>query len=93
MVNLILRKRAQIAGLTVDERERLSPHGLRAGFITEAYLKGALRAGLYRIHPARDEGDGCCGWLGDHRLWSAMSSSRHSMPRMVKPRVARSSMS
>jgi integrase len=39
---LILRRRARIAQLTVDERERLSPHGLRAGFITEAYLKGAL---------------------------------------------------
>ena len=38
----ILRRRAEIAGLTVDEKERLSPHGLRAGFITEAYLRGAL---------------------------------------------------
>lgn len=37
----ILRRRAEIAHLTVDERERLSPHGLRAGFITEAYLRGA----------------------------------------------------
>jgi integrase len=31
-----------MARLTVDGTERLSPHGLRAGFITEAYLKGAL---------------------------------------------------
>ncbi|WP_458098103.1 tyrosine-type recombinase/integrase [Roseomonas sp. WA12] len=38
----ILRRRAEMARLTVDETERLSPHGLRAGFITEAYLKGAL---------------------------------------------------
>ncbi|PHK92987.1 Site-specific recombinase XerD [Roseomonas rosea] len=38
----ILRRRATLARLTVDETERLSPHGLRAGFITEAYLKGAL---------------------------------------------------
>jgi site-specific recombinase XerD len=38
----ILRRRAEMARLTVDEAERLSPHGLRAGFITEAYLKGAL---------------------------------------------------
>ena len=38
----ILRRRAAEAGLTVDEGERLSPHGLRAGFITEAYLNGAL---------------------------------------------------
>lgn len=38
----ILRRRADGAGLTVDAAERLSPHGLRAGFITEAYLHGAL---------------------------------------------------
>ena len=38
----ILRRRAELAGLLVHESERLSPHGLRAGFITEAYLKGAL---------------------------------------------------
>ena len=38
----ILRARAKEAGLTVDPGERLSPHGLRAGFITEAYLNGAL---------------------------------------------------
>jgi integrase len=38
----ILRRRAALAGLTVHETERLSPHGFRAGFITEAYLNGAL---------------------------------------------------
>lgn len=38
----ILRRRAAAAGLTVHPNERLSPHGLRAGFITEAYLRGAL---------------------------------------------------
>ena len=38
----ILRARAREAGLEVDPGERLSPHGLRAGFITEAYLHGAL---------------------------------------------------
>ena len=38
----ILRRRAAAVGLTVDAGERLSPHGLRAGFITEAYLHGAL---------------------------------------------------
>lgn len=38
----ILRARARKAGLEVDPAERLSPHGLRAGFITEAYLNGAL---------------------------------------------------
>ena len=38
----ILRRRAALAGLAVHPSERLSPHGLRAGFITEAYLRGAL---------------------------------------------------
>ena len=30
-----------MAGLTVASAERLSPHGLRAGFVTEAYRAGA----------------------------------------------------
>jgi integrase len=38
----ILGRRAQQADLTVDDGERLSPHGMRAGYITEAYLNGAL---------------------------------------------------
>ncbi len=38
----ILRARAAAAKLTVDATERLSPHGLRAGLITEASLNGAL---------------------------------------------------
>lgn len=38
----ILRRRAALASLTVPDGERLSPHGMRAGFITEAYLNGAL---------------------------------------------------
>ena len=38
----ILRRLAARAGLAVEASERLSPHGLRAGFITEAYLHGAL---------------------------------------------------
>ena len=38
----ILRRQAAGVGLTVHDTERLSPHGLRAGFITEAYLNGAL---------------------------------------------------
>jgi integrase len=40
-VHTILRHRAGLAKLTVHENERLSPHGLRAGLITEAYLAGA----------------------------------------------------
>jgi integrase len=38
----ILRVRAGAAKLTVAATERLSPHGLRAGMITEATLNGAL---------------------------------------------------
>ena len=38
----ILRARAAAAQLTVLATERLSPHGLRAGMITEASLNGAL---------------------------------------------------
>ena len=38
----ILLQRAARAKLTVHESERLSPHGLRAGFITEAYSAGAV---------------------------------------------------
>lgn len=40
-IRQILRKRAAAAGLSVPEAERLSPHGLRAGFVTEAYAAGA----------------------------------------------------
>jgi integrase len=40
-VRQILRKRAAIAGLVLPKGERLSPHGLRAGFITQAYINGA----------------------------------------------------
>ena len=40
-VRAILRRRAGQAGLRVEAGERLSPHGLRAGFVTEAYIAGA----------------------------------------------------
>ncbi|MDR3418808.1 MAG: site-specific integrase [Nevskia sp.] len=40
-VRQILRRRAVLAGLEVPPGERLSPHGLRAGFVTEAYMAGA----------------------------------------------------
>jgi integrase len=38
----IVRRRAEQAKLTVDDSERLSPHGMRAGYIVEAYLNGGL---------------------------------------------------
>jgi integrase len=37
----VLLRRAAQAKLTVHGSKRLSPHGLRAGFVTEAYLAGA----------------------------------------------------
>ena len=40
-VRRILLRRARQAGLTVHVSERLSPHGLRTGFVTEAYMAGA----------------------------------------------------
>ncbi|GAN80408.1 site-specific integrase [Acidocella aminolytica] len=40
-VRRILLRRAAIAHITMSGSERLSPHGLRAGFITEAYQAGA----------------------------------------------------
>lgn len=40
-VRRILLRRAKQAGLTVHATERLSPHGLRAGFVTEANAAGA----------------------------------------------------
>ncbi|MCB4825381.1 site-specific integrase [Roseicella aerolata] len=40
-VGHILKRRAAAAGLTVGALERLSAHGLRAGFVTEAYQAGA----------------------------------------------------
>lgn len=40
-VRQILAKRAKLAGLEPGSGERLSPHGLRAGFITQAYINGA----------------------------------------------------
>lgn len=35
------RRRAALAGLAVHASKRLSLHGLRAGFVTEARLRGA----------------------------------------------------
>ena len=49
----ILRARARGAGLEADPGERLSPHGLRAGFITEAYLHGALDEQAAASRPRR----------------------------------------
>ena len=39
-VRLIFNHRVGLAGLAVDAFERLSPHAMRVGFITEAYHRG-----------------------------------------------------
>jgi integrase len=39
--DILLRHGAAAARFTVEAGERLSPHGLRAGFVTEAHLAGA----------------------------------------------------
>lgn len=40
-IGRILRRRAAAAGLDADAYERITPHGFRAGFITDAYRAGA----------------------------------------------------
>jgi integrase len=45
-VRTILLRHATAAGLTVGALERLSPHGLRAGFVTEAYQAGVADAAI-----------------------------------------------
>ncbi|MEN3177594.1 tyrosine-type recombinase/integrase [Gluconobacter sp. OJA] len=40
-VRQVLLRRARVAGLKVPSGERLSPHGLRAGFVTEAFRANA----------------------------------------------------
>jgi integrase len=40
-VRLILQKRAVMAGITGTQLEPVTPHGLRAGFVTQSYLAGA----------------------------------------------------
>ena len=40
-VRQILRRRAEACGLVAEGGMHLSPHGLRAGFVTEAYRAGA----------------------------------------------------
>ena len=52
----ILRRRAAV-GLAVHDTERLSPHGLRAGFITEAYLERRARRAGRAPRPAERPGD------------------------------------
>ncbi len=39
-VRQILLKRASLAGIKSTLMEPISPHGLRAGFVTEAYRRG-----------------------------------------------------
>jgi len=53
-VRRILLHRAALAGLEVAMTERLSPHGLRAGFITQAHLNGASEEAIMAQARHRD---------------------------------------
>jgi integrase len=53
-VRRILLDRAALAGLEVAMAERLSPHGLRAGFITQAHLNGASEEAIMAQARHRD---------------------------------------
>jgi integrase len=53
-VRTILAARVKMAGLTVDNLDRLSPHALRVGFITEAYDKGVRDEDIMRHTRHRD---------------------------------------
>jgi integrase len=53
-VRRFLLHRAALAGLAVAISERLSPHGLRAGFITQAHLNGASEEAIMAQARHRD---------------------------------------
>jgi integrase len=53
-VRRILAHRAQMAGLEIEGFERLSPHALRVGFISEAYGKGVRDEDIMRHTRHRD---------------------------------------
>jgi integrase len=38
---LILRKRAALAGIKGTQLKLVTPHGVRAGFVTQSYLAGS----------------------------------------------------
>ncbi len=53
-VRQILARRAEIAGIEASAAGRLSPHGLRSGFITEAHHLGVREAEIQRHVRHRD---------------------------------------
>ncbi len=53
-VRQILRRRGERAGFAPDILARLTPHGLRSGFITEAYLGGVREEEIRRHVRHRD---------------------------------------
>jgi integrase len=53
-VRRILLSRAARAGLEVAPSGRLSPHGLRTGFITQAHLNGASEEAIMAQARHRD---------------------------------------
>ncbi|MCB8877063.1 tyrosine-type recombinase/integrase [Acidisoma silvae] len=52
----ILRRRAALVGLEAPAGERLSPHGMRAGFIVKAYATGASDGDVMAHARQRDRG-------------------------------------
>ena len=59
----ILLKRAKLAGITVPAGERLSPHGLRAGFVTEALWPAPATSRSWRT-PAMPTSRRCAAMCG-----------------------------
>lgn len=53
-VRQILRRRGEMAGVAPEILGRLTPHGLRSGFITEAYLGGVREEEIRRHVRHRD---------------------------------------
>lgn len=74
-IRYILRKRAMEAGLEVGRHERLSPHGLRAGFVTEAYKAGARDEEIME-HTRHRDADTMRGYIRRAKLISASPATR-----------------
>ncbi len=75
----------------MHESERLSPHGLRAGFITEAYLRGALDEQVSWEVEARESRVSRAVIIDLQRLRSGLSAAANAQAtltaRQAKPGV------
>ena len=82
-VRHILLSRARLAKLTVHASERLSPHGLRAGFITEAYLAAAPDEQVMappRPHHGRQPGPPARSLAGMQAAHTTLAEPRRRLP-------------